>query len=202
MLSLCLYVYLPFPSLCQGFRSLVSILFLPVHWGSFSFCLKRGFHEAFFHEALLVIYPLFFSQNIFILHSGFKGLSKWLSGKESACQCRRCRRLGFNPCVRKISWSSKWQPTPVFLPGTFQGQRSLVGYSPYGRRESDMTEQLHTHTHTHTEDCRTLLLDTEFWAGGICAPHADDADPIHSLRPASPHLLRSRLPVSQLLQQR
>ena len=151
MLSLCLYVYLPFPSPCQGFRSLVSILFLPVHWGSFSFCLKRGFHEAFFHEALLVIYPLFFSQNIFILHSGFKGLSKWLSGKESACQCRRCRRLGFNPCVRKISWSSKWQPTPVFLPGTFQGQGSLVGCSPYGRRESDMTEQLHTHTHTHTQ---------------------------------------------------
>ena len=34
----------------------------------------------------------------------------------------------------------EWQPTPVFLPGEFQGQRSLAGYSPWGRRESDMTE--------------------------------------------------------------
>ena len=44
----------------------------------------------------------------------------------------------------------KWQPTPVFLPGEFHGQRSLAGYSPLGRTKSDMTEQLtHTHTHTH-----------------------------------------------------
>ena len=43
----------------------------------------------------------------------------------------------------------KWQPTPVFLPGESHGQRSLEGYSPWGRKESDTTEQL-THTHTHT----------------------------------------------------
>ena len=41
-----------------------------------------------------------------------------------------------------IPWRRKWQPTPVFLPGEFQGQRSLVGYSPWGRKDSDMTEQL------------------------------------------------------------
>ena len=40
----------------------------------------------------------------------------------------------------------EWQPTPVFLPGEFHGQRSLVGYSPWGRKESDVTVQL-THTH-------------------------------------------------------
>ena len=38
---------------------------------------------------------------------------------------------------------SQWQPTPVLLPGKCHGQRSLVGYSPWGREESDMTEQLH-----------------------------------------------------------
>ena len=59
------------------------------------------------------------------------GLSWWLSGKESACQCRRCR---FNPCVRQIPWQRKWQPTPVFLPWESQGQRSLVGYNPWGCR--------------------------------------------------------------------
>ena len=39
--------------------------------------------------------------------------------------------------------SRKWQPTPVFLPGESQGRRSLVGYSPWRRKESDTTEQLH-----------------------------------------------------------
>ena len=43
----------------------------------------------------------------------------------------------------KISWRRKWQPTPVFLPGKFCGWRSLLGYSPWGHKELDMTEQLH-----------------------------------------------------------
>ena len=59
------------------------------------------------------------------------------AGKESACQCRR---LGFYPWVGKIPWRRKWQPTPVSLPGKFHGQRSLVAYSPWGRKESNMTE--------------------------------------------------------------
>ena len=50
------------------------------------------------------------------------------------------RGLGVHPWVRKIPWRRKWQPTPVFLPGKSHGQRSLVGYSPWGRKESDMTE--------------------------------------------------------------
>ena len=37
----------------------------------------------------------------------------------------------------------KWQPTPVFLPGEFHGQRSLVGYSPWDRKDLDTTERLH-----------------------------------------------------------
>ena len=49
---------------------------------------------------------------------------------------------GFNPWVGKISCKRKWQPTPVFFPGKSHGQRSLIGYSPWGRKESDMTEQL------------------------------------------------------------
>ena len=50
-----------------------------------------------------------------------------------------------------ILWRREWQPTPVFLPGEFHEQRSLVGYSPRGHKECDTTERLtHTHTHTHT----------------------------------------------------
>ena len=73
---------------------------------------------------------------------GFLGST---SGKESACQCERRRRGRFNPWVRKIPWRRKWQPTPVFLPGKFHEPRRLVGYSPWGHRESDTTEQLHFH---------------------------------------------------------
>jgi len=55
----------------------------------------------------------------------------WLSGKESTCQCRRCR---FDLWVGKIPWRRKLQTTPVFLPGKSHGQRSLVGYSPWGHK--------------------------------------------------------------------
>ena len=51
---------------------------------------------------------------------------------------------GFDPWVGKIPWRSKWKPTSVLLPGKFHGQSSLVGYSPWGRKESDTTERLHS----------------------------------------------------------
>ena len=69
------------------------------------------------------------------------GLPRWLSTIEIAYQCRRCR---FHPCTGKIPWRRKCQPTPVFLPGKSHGYRSLVGYSPWGHKESDMTEWLST----------------------------------------------------------
>ena len=50
------------------------------------------------------------------------------------------REPEFRPWVGKIPWSGKWQPTPVFLPRGSHGQRSLVGYSPWGGKESDTTE--------------------------------------------------------------
>ena len=62
--------------------------------------------------------------------------------------------------VGKIPWRREWLPTPVFKPGEFHGQRSLVGYSPWDHKESDMTEQLNTHTHTHTESDMTEQLNT------------------------------------------
>ena len=62
------------------------------------------------------------------------------SGKELARQCRRQKRHGFDSWVRKIPWSSKQQPTPVFLPGEPQGQKSQESYSPWVHKESDMTK--------------------------------------------------------------
>ena len=63
-----------------------------------------------------------------------------LCGSLKGFQC--CRRPGFSLWVGKIPWRREWQPTPVFLPGESQGQKSLVGYSSWDHKESDMTEQL------------------------------------------------------------
>ena len=63
------------------------------------------------------------------------------------------KRCGFDPWVGKIPWRRKWHPTPVFLPGKFYGQRNLEGYSPWGQKESDMTEQLTTQATKTMEIC-------------------------------------------------
>ena len=62
------------------------------------------------------------------------GLPRWCSGKESACQGRRCKRRGFDFLLGKTPGGRKWQPTPVFLPGQSHGQRSLEGYGPWPQR--------------------------------------------------------------------
>ena len=84
-----------------------------------------------------------------------------VSGEESACQCRRCKRHEFYPWVRKIFWSRKWQTAPVFLPGKFYIQRTLVGCSPWGRKEMDMTEQLNMNIYSnHRNNNNYIALPT------------------------------------------
>jgi len=68
------------------------------------------------------------------------GFQDGTSGKELSCQCRRLKRCGFDPWVRKIPWRRAWQSTLVFLPGESHGQRSLMGYGPQGRKELDTTK--------------------------------------------------------------
>ena len=76
---------------------------------------------------------------VFLLFGDFPG------GSDSKSVCLQCRRPRYDPCVRKIPWRRKWQPTPVLLPGKSHRQRSLVGYSSWGRKESDRTEWLRFH---------------------------------------------------------
>ena len=52
------------------------------------------------------------------------------------------RDSGSIPGLGRLPWRSKWQPTPVFLPGIFLGQQSQTGYSPWSHKESDTTWQL------------------------------------------------------------
>ena len=75
----------------------------------------------------LLLGLLFFSSN-----TSFPG------GSDEKSICLQCGRPRFDPWVRKIAWSRKWQPTPVFLPGKSHGWRKLIGDSPSGRKESDM----------------------------------------------------------------
>ena len=100
-------------------------------------------------------------------HKSFPGGA---SGKESACQCRRCWILEFHPWVGKISWRRKRQPTPVFLPGKSQGQRSLVGYSPRGRKGSDTTELTQVHTQGHLAVTKPWRMKgPDLWRKNLCA---------------------------------
>ena len=71
------------------------------------------------------------------------------SSKELSCLCRGSKRWELDPWVKKIPWRRARQPTPVFLPGESHGQRSLLGYSPRGRKESDTTEATWHSTSTY-----------------------------------------------------
>ena len=73
-------------------------------------------------------------------------------GKEPAWQHRRRKRHRFNPWVGKIPWRKAWQATPAFLSAESHAQRSLAGYSPWGRKELDMTEQACTCTIPYMEE--------------------------------------------------
>ena len=83
-------------------------------------------------------------------------ISRWYSGKESSCQCRRRKRHGFDPWVGKILWRRKWQSIPVFLPGEFHEERSLVGY-----KESDTTEGLSSQRHTQSSSTGARHMSEE-----------------------------------------
>ena len=91
----------------------------------------------------------------------FMGFPWWLSGKESACQCRRHKRR-FDPWIGTIPWRRKWQPTPVFLPGKSHGRGSPVGYSPWGCKESDTTERFHF-TSLHIYEIKFIKVYPSLW---------------------------------------
>ena len=68
--------------------------------------------------------------------------------------------------IQKIPWSGTWLPTPVFLPGESHGQRSLVGFGPWGHKESDTT--VVTHTHAHTCDIRAGIKHHKIKTQRVC----------------------------------
>ena len=80
---------------------------------------------------------------------------RWWLRRSSVCL--QCGRPGFDPWVGKIPWWRKWQSTPVLLPGKSHGQRSLVGYSPWGRRvghdwATSLSLSSRCHLHSHIQE--------------------------------------------------
>ena len=92
---------------------------------------------------------LFLGQNFEQVKNTLFLFDRVVKGFPSGSVCKEstwwCRRLGFDPWIKKIPRRREWVPTPVFLPGKSHGW-SLVGHSPWGRKGLDMTERLNTHT--------------------------------------------------------
>ena len=128
--------------------------------------LSPVFFSFLLHPSLDLLFLVCFHSLIYIFLLEFKcGLPRWLSGKESTCQCRRFS--GFDPWDGKITWRRKWQPTPVFLPEKSHGQRSLMG-SPWGckrvRRLSNSTtiNSSVTYNEVHRPECY-LIMASDTW---------------------------------------
>ena len=133
----------------------------------------------FFFRFYILVYDSFFWVNLCIWckvwsvvvavlftqrYSRFLGFPGDSSGKEASCRCRRC---GFDPWVRKISWRRTWQHTPVFLLGKFHAQRSLAVHG-VAKSQTQLNMCLclcthiharaHVHTHTHIQVFQHHLL--------------------------------------------
>ena len=92
------------------------------------------------------------------------GFPRGASGKDPACHCKRRKRLGFHLWVGKIPWRRAWHSTPVFLTGESHGQKSLVGYSPRGHKDTDTTEvtkhaRIHGYVRGPTPKLKEYLLN-------------------------------------------
>ena len=131
-----LIVLLIFISLMTKTVEYVFICLLSLCISSLEKSLFQFFAYLSFCRGPIGLWPLLWPL-ITIKNPGFPGGSE---GKKSACDAGD--QGSFNPWVGKIRWRSKWLPTPVFLPGEFHGQRSLVGYSRWGCKESDTSKKL------------------------------------------------------------
>ena len=100
---------------------------------SFFICFSSCFPMSFFCS----FSPLRTFVHHHLLHAFMTFCTWWLRQRI----CLHCGRPEFNSQFGKTPWRRKWLPTPVFLPGEFRGQRSLADYSPWGLKESDMTER-------------------------------------------------------------
>ena len=121
---------------------------LSIHF--FWFILYFSFSEGGNFSGVLSIQVRIFTLMLAtVMH--IRGTFQEAQGKESICQCRRCRRHRFDSWLGKIPWRRKWQPTSVFLPRRSCVQRCLEGYSLWGHKESNSTQHVFSTCRTRTQ---------------------------------------------------
>ena len=108
----------------------VIAILLVVFW---LFCSSLSFPLVLFPDDLMTFHSF-----LFIFCVSLMGFPGGASGKEPICPCRRYKKCGFDPWVGKSSGGRARQSTPVSLPRESHGQRSLVGYSPWGHKDLDI----------------------------------------------------------------
>ena len=124
--------------------------------------------------------------------------SPWTSLVAQTVKHLQSERPRFDPWVRKTPWRRKWKPTPVLFPGKSHGQRSLVGYSPWGRRVGhNWATSLHFRPRVRSPQA------TDYWQSvSNCAAQQDvsrgQASEASSAFTAAPHYLLSRKTSSRL----
>ena len=99
-------------------------------------------------EQVSIYHLTFFTPKIGVLYGLLQGINSPRFFKFSM--------MGFNSSLIS-GFSGHWRPTPVLLPGESHGRRNLVGYSPWGRQESDRTERLHFHFHIRVPSCGIFM---------------------------------------------
>ena len=113
-------------------------------WWKLMPCIKMGKPLYIFKNSLTMTnkskYSWYISSRVLLKGVWWLGFPGGSMIKESAWQCRTCRRCRLDPWVGKIPWRRQWQSTLIFLPGEFHEQRSLAGYSLWGHKELDTTE--------------------------------------------------------------
>ena len=133
-------------------------LFLKLLWSGFTICNlnKLGWDTVDLMHYWLrnFLYCVKFFDNV-PSKENIYGISRWPSGKEHACQCRRGGGCEFDPWVGKIPWKRKWHPSPVFLPRKIpwteeSGGLKSKGLQRVGHDWACMHIHMHIHKHTHT----------------------------------------------------
>ena len=149
---------------CNLFLCLVTI-------SSFNDCLRTIAHYSpkSMVSALHFVGSMAFFFLFFILKFKPHFFTSGSDDKESACNAGNLfmRPIHeFHPWVGKLPWRREWLSTSVFLPEEFHGPRSLMGYSPWGHKESDTTERLTCSLFFTKDNCKEWLVCFIF----ICAP--------------------------------